>query len=249
MGKDRSEIDCLLLHGAWCGPWIWDAVARELRARGMSVLCPELPNRTADAGVARYLDAVAGQLRGRSVRAAVGHSLAGILLEPLAARCEVARLIYLCAFVPAPGISLRAQWRAEPELLRPGWERAVAVDGRGRSFWSDLDVAAGVLFGDCAVGGRPAAAKLAPQGWALARDRFQGRLTSPSAAIIADDDRLLDPTGLRSVARRIPDAALVRIAGGHMPMICRPQTLARLIAEHVAEQPPRGAPPDQVNPG
>lgn len=53
--------------------------------------------------------------------------------SPLAARCRVERLGYVCAFVPVPGRSLAGQWRATPELLGPGWDHAVIRDQLGRT--------------------------------------------------------------------------------------------------------------------
>lgn len=107
-----------------------------------------------------------------------------------------------------------------------------------------------MLFGDCpSPAGRRSAAALTPQDWRLTRDRFAGTLQTPSVAVIAREDRLLDSGALRRAALRIPEIEVVEIEGGHMPMTCRPRTLAARIVERVPDAVAGRHTPDQVNSG
>ena len=143
----RASIDVVLLHGAWCGPWIWEETEAVLRARGLTVSSPQLPIER-PARVEDYVASVLAQTGGAPIGLAVGHSLAGILLEPLAMRTPVQRLMDLAAFGPQPRIALRDQWRWTPTLLQPGWGAAVGAGPGDTTRWTDIDVAAEVLFGD-----------------------------------------------------------------------------------------------------
>lgn len=44
----------VLIHGAWHGPWCFDACKASLQARGHTVIVPELPADDASAGLDRY---------------------------------------------------------------------------------------------------------------------------------------------------------------------------------------------------
>jgi pimeloyl-ACP methyl ester carboxylesterase len=44
----------------------------------------------------------------------VGHSLAGLTIPLVAARRPVRRLVFLCALVPIPGMTLAGSWPRTP---------------------------------------------------------------------------------------------------------------------------------------
>ena len=228
-GRPGAELDVLLLHGAWCGPWVWDEVSDALTAAGLRVAAPRLPIEHAEAGVHDYVSSVLDRTGGAPVKLAIGHSLAGILLEPLAARCPLGSIMYLTAFVPVPGMSLRAQWKTNSTLFRPGWSEAVTSD-TGATRWTQIDAAVDYLLNDCRPAeARAAALKLQPQAWALARDRHETPLTTPSTIVTAAHDRLLNSEELRRGGEQITGAAFAELNADHMPMISRPGQLAALI--------------------
>lgn len=224
------DLDVLLLHGAWCGGWVWDKVRSELAATGLRVAAPQLPLGRTDARVSDYVSAALDQAGARPVGLVVGHSLAGILLEPLALQCRAQSLMYLTAFVPESGVSLREQWKLQPPLILPGWSQAVTSDPAGRTSWTEIDAAVDHLLNDCPPdAARAAAAQLRPQAWTLARDIHQAPLTTPSTVVTATRDRLLDSSELRRSAERINVKTFAEIAADHMPMISHPGELANLI--------------------
>jgi pimeloyl-ACP methyl ester carboxylesterase len=90
----------VLIHGALHGPWCWDAVAADLRGRGIGVTAPELP-------LTSYADDVAAA---RAAIASAGddvvvcaHSYGGCVASAAAAGMpSVRHLVYLCAFMSTP---------------------------------------------------------------------------------------------------------------------------------------------------
>lgn len=225
-----TNLDVLLLHGAWCGPWVWDEVRTALTESGLRVVAAQLPREQATAGISRHVAAVLDQIGTQSVELAVGHSLAGILLEPLAAQRPVRSLMYLTAFVPHSGVTLRGQWKTNPGLIRPEWAPAVSSDSAGTTRWTQIDAAVEYMLNVCPPDtARAAAARLGPQAWTLAQDVPEAPLITPSAVVTAAHDRLLDSGQLRRSAERIPNAAFAQIESDHMPMISRPLELTELI--------------------
>jgi pimeloyl-ACP methyl ester carboxylesterase len=233
-------VDVVLLHGAWCGSWCWEAVVHVLAERGLTAAAPELPIGDRDAQLHDYLDAAAACCTGPDPPVVVGHSLAGILLEPLAAIRPVRRLVYLAAFVPRPGVSMRQQWRAERDLLVRGWNRGVASDADEVSWWVDLDAAADVLFHDLPPPARSAAAgRLRPQAWGVSDAPFEGCHRSPRSYVMSADDHLIDSGWQRRTASSVLGVDPLVLAAGHSPMLSRPEAVADAIAPN--ETPPPSA--------
>ncbi len=236
-------IDVLLLHGAWCGPWSWAPLIDALRAHGLTAAAPALPIEDPDATREDYLAAAAAELDDADRPVVVGHSLAGMLLEPLARMRPVRHLVYVTAFVPAPGMSLREQWRADPSLLVSGWNRGVRRVGADGSRWTDLDAARHTLFGGCRPDvGRDAARRLRVQEWGVADARFEGAHETPRTYVAALEDGLVDSAGQQRAARRLLGVDAVRLPGGHSPMLAHPGRLAGIVAPLCA-----GAPSESID--
>ena len=102
----------VLVHGTWGGSWSWERVVPLLEAKGHRVTAVDLPTIEADpadppgladdaAAVAAAIDAADGEV------VLCGHSYGGMVITAAAAgRSDVARLVYLCAFMPDVGESL-----------------------------------------------------------------------------------------------------------------------------------------------
>jgi pimeloyl-ACP methyl ester carboxylesterase len=105
----------LLVHGAWMGAWVWEAVAQGLRKTGATVDVIELPAHGSDktpvsgATLATYVakvDAAIDNSRGKVVL--VGHSMAGMIItQAVEDRPEqIDKLVYLAAYLPQNGQKL-----------------------------------------------------------------------------------------------------------------------------------------------
>lgn len=228
-----AGVDVVLLHGAWFGGWCWDSMCRELADRGLRATAPDLPGGDPDAGLGDYVRAAMASIGRQGAPVVVGHSLAGILLDPLAAAVPVRQFIHLTAFVPHATMSLRDQWRQHPEMFVAGWDRGVRQGTLGTSRWVDLDAAAAVLMHDCPASTRAAAAaRLRTQAWAISGVPFVARRVTRTTHVIADDDRLLSSQWLYAQALEDDLCREVRwLPGGHCPMLSRPAALADIVAE------------------
>jgi pimeloyl-ACP methyl ester carboxylesterase len=110
MSVQRSTV--VLVHGGWHGSRCWAQVVALLDRRGVSVRTIDLPSIDADpddrpalsgdaAAVAALLDQVEDPVL------LCGHSYGGMVITQAAAgRQDVARLVYLCAFMPDADESL-----------------------------------------------------------------------------------------------------------------------------------------------
>jgi hypothetical protein len=227
-----GAVDVVLLHGAWCGPWCWTEVIRGLAQRGLTAVAPHLPSRDPRARLSDYVEAACASFSRSDRPLVVGHSLAGILLEPLAAVRRIRRLVYLAAFVPRRGMTLRQQWQAHREMLVPGWNRGLSVHADGTSRWVDRRAAAEVLFNDCSASvAQRAAARLRPQAWGLSDEAFTLDHVSPRIYVSPLGDRLIDSAWQLEAARSLLATEGLVIPGGHSPMVSRPGELARTIAQ------------------
>ena len=130
----------LLVHGACHGAWCWRDLLPELRALGHEAHAIDLPSHGAD--TTPYQD-VTLDLYASALHAAlttfdtppvlVGHSMAGYPITLVAEQHPhlVQHLVYLCAYVPKPGLSLsqrRMEAKTQPLLAaihpsadRKGW--------------------------------------------------------------------------------------------------------------------------------
>src|SRR5262249_17289317 len=148
----------------------------------------------------------------------------------------VAGLVYLAAFVPEPGVSLRDQWRRHGrEMFVSGWDRGLRSGPGDESFWGDRKETIATLFGRCS-GERAerAVGRLRPHAWHLAAPPFEGGLGTPSTCIVAAEDRLLDPQWLAADAAERLGVEATTIDADHCPMLSAPGDLADELAGLVA---------------
>ncbi len=221
----------LLIHGASHGAWCWRDLIPALAARGHDARAIDLPGHGEDptprgaVTMELYRDAVLAALRAGDVL--VGHSMGGY---PVTAAAEAApelvrALVYLAAYIPAPGRSLASLRRAEGEQLL---DRASRVaDGL---VTMDPALSVPLFYNDC-----PDAAvsfalpRLTPQPVAPFRAKVEvtGRSAAlPRHVVLCMDDRTILPEFQEAMAAEFPASAVHRIACGHSPFFSAPATLA-----------------------
>jgi pimeloyl-ACP methyl ester carboxylesterase len=225
-------MDIALVHGSYHGAWCWDLLRPELERLGHRVITVDLPISDPSLGAADYAAIVAKALVPRTKPVLVGHSMAGLVIPLVAASRPVRRLIFLGAFLPAPGLSANDQRAAEP------------VDGRVApvtSEWTDLgddvwmigpNTATELFYHDAsASSARWATQRLRPQAY-----RAMSEVTPlvewpdvPCSSILCREDRALNPDWARTASKQRLGVTALELSGGHSPFLTRPRDLAGLL--------------------
>lgn len=227
--------DFLLIHGSCHGAWCWRDAIPALAALGHSARAIDLPSHGADTMPAAdvTLDAYA-----RAIVAAitspvflVGHSMAGY---PITAAAElapdrIARLVYLCAYVPRAGHTLADLRRMAPtQPLRD----AVVVDRASGTFTVDPAKAADLFYHDMPpdlaawATARLCPQPIRPQETVLTLDR-SGRI--PRSYIRCTDDRTIPPDWQDAMTQDWPAADVTTLPASHSPFLSDPRALARCL--------------------
>ena len=225
-------MDIALVHGSYHGAWCWDFLRPELERRGHRVITMDLPISDPTLGAADYAKTIEDALDADTEPIVVGHSMAGLVIPLVAAHRPVRRLVFLAAFLPAPGKSANDQRATEP------------IDGRvppSSAEWTDLgddvwmvgpNTATELFFHDA-----PAAVAR----WATQRLRAQSygvlKEITPLAAwpdverrsIVCRDDRAINPAWVRAAARERLGVEAIELPGAHSPFLTRPRELAQVL--------------------
>ncbi len=109
--------DYVLVHGAWCGGWVFERLAADLLAAGHRVLVADLTGLGARSGefhpgitLTTHVDDVIAQITVAGIDrfVLVGHSWGGMVITGVATRLgsRIDALVYVDAFVPDDGQSL-----------------------------------------------------------------------------------------------------------------------------------------------
>jgi pimeloyl-ACP methyl ester carboxylesterase len=241
-----SSATVVLVHGAGGGAWAWELVTAELDKLGIAHREVDLPSsgltRPPDAGVAGDTAVVRELLDTLEAPVVlVGHSYGGTIISSAAVdHPAVARLVYVAAQMPEPGIPLVNQ------LVGTEESNAATVlmdDGRASL---DPDVAVSLAFQQA----DPETAK-----WAVARMRptllsaimdvqlpavaWQG---IPSTYVVCTEDRMIPPAYQQQWATERATAK-IEVPYDHAPVFSHPAELAQLLADIAAEVPPATAGP------
>ena len=223
-----------LVHGAWHGQWCWERLVPELEARGHRTLAMDLPSDVPGTTFETYAEVVAEHLASGDGEDAmlVGHSMAGPTIALVPQRHPVRRLVYLCAIVPDPGVSVAQQLAGEDVLDHGYMEIRGELAGDGVSRWVDPEKARRFMYVDCDPADADAAiARLRPQAHSpyavpCPLDAFPD---VPCTSIGCRDDQLVRPEWSRSVAEKRLGTELVELPGSHSPFLSRPAELASVL--------------------
>jgi pimeloyl-ACP methyl ester carboxylesterase len=229
----------LLVHGAAHGAWCWRDVIPALAALGHQATAIDMPGHGSDktpieeVTLQDYADRIVSALSEETI--VVGHSMGGfpITLAAETDPTQIARLVYLCAYTPWPGMSL-SQMRAQSEEqpLLP----LIRISDDKKSFTFDIDgVENGVdtFYHDCpAETVAFARANLCPESTAASGTPLDLTLRSDEISksyIVCSEDRAIPPEWQRRMAARLPESDVYTLQSSHSPFFSMPDRLAQTL--------------------
>ena len=229
--------DFLLIHGSCHGAWCWRDLIPELAALGHTARAIDLPGHGGDLTpipeitLQSYADAILAAIRKPVVL--VGHSMAGypISLAAEMAPEKIVRLIYLCAYVPAPGLSLAEMRKLAP---RQPLMQAVVRSSDGQSFRIDPARTEAVFYHDCPKGTatyantRLSAQAVRPQETPCDLGACYGSVAR--SYIRCTDDRTIPPEYQLTMTADWPAQDVHALDTGHSPFFANPKGLAGLLS-------------------
>ncbi|MDE2465113.1 MAG: alpha/beta hydrolase [Alphaproteobacteria bacterium] len=217
----------VMIHGAFCGGWVFEGWARRFRDAGYRVFTPDLPYHGALNGALEgaqvslldYADDLAALIgRLEDLPVVIGHAMGGLLAQMLAARGKACAAVLLapaapwgiwprrlCEFRQALALLLAgAFWR---KRLRPeSWLTACGVDRLEPHLRAAL---CGRLVDESGL------ALFETLYWPFDRSRASWvearRVVCPILCLSGEEDRIAPPVTVRRIARRYQGRAQYRV--------------------------------------
>ena len=217
----------VLVHGAFADGSGWKAIADILVTHGYSVRVVQEPETSFEADVAatrRVLDKA-----GPCVL--VGHSYGGMIITEAGKHPDVKALVYVAAFQPDVGESVSDLADKMPpanKSIGPVGDGYLAVNPEA----FPADFAAGVpkpvadfmAISQVPIFGEALHAKVTVASW---KDK-------PSYAVVAKQDRMINPDLERFMAKRAQSQS-IELAGPHAIFLLHPREVAALIEKAATE--------------
>ena len=214
----------VLVHGAFTDQTSWNKVAKLLRRKGFHVTQVANPTTSLQADVVATRAALAEQ-KGATVL--VGHSWGGVVIGEAGDDPKVSALVYVAAYAPDRGESLKKLSEGAPPS--PG-QKALRADARG---YLSLDPAAfpSLFVGDVpATEGKALVAHQIPLNSAV----FGTEATvaawhdKPTFYAISAKDQMIPPAAEAMFAKRM-NAQTVTLQSSHASPVSHPAEVAALI--------------------
>jgi pimeloyl-ACP methyl ester carboxylesterase len=220
----------VLVHGAFCGSWIYWRLLEALERRGIDAITTDLPTCSAtDASVdARddiaYVQGLVDGVDGPVVLA--GSSYGGIMLTGVD-HPNVKRLLFVAAGIPAPGESvLGAMASAATKPFNDG----ITYHPSGLA---EIDPEVGIATSfhqadaEAHERWRAHATKMSfGTDYNLSLDRASWQ-SVPSTYVVCTEDRAIDPDQQRAWAKRATEA--IELPFDHVPGVSHPEEIADLL--------------------
>lgn len=226
-------MNIVLVHGAFHGPWCWELLTPVLERLGHSVVAVDMPISDPSAGASEYADAVLRSMvpEWDEPPVIVAHSMAGLVAPLVATRRPVARLVFLAAILPEPGMSADEQRSTEP------WATFVPSSSEFTDLGDDVqrvgpNTAKELFFNDVAPElANWAVGHLRPQCLRVINEPtpLAAWLDVPASYIVCRDDRAVNADWGRAAARGRLGIEPVELDGGHSPFLSRPGELGQVI--------------------
>jgi pimeloyl-ACP methyl ester carboxylesterase len=216
----------VLVHGAFADGSGWKAVTDILQSHGYTVRVVQEPETSFQADVAatrRVLDKA-----GPSVL--VGHSYGGTIITEAGTHPDVKALVYVAAFQPDVGESVRDLGEKMPpanKSIGPVGDGFLAIDLNAfqKDFAADVPkpVAEFMAISQVPIAGDILGTKATVAAW---KDK-------PSYAVIATNDRMINPDLERFMAKRAQSQS-IELASSHVAFLSHPREVAALIEKAAA---------------
>jgi pimeloyl-ACP methyl ester carboxylesterase len=211
----------VLVHGAFADGSGWRAVADILQADGYVVFVVQEPETTFEADVS----ATRIVLDRSGPCVLVGHSYGGMIISEVGAHAAVRSLVYVAAFEPQVGETAGGLQAKTPPA-------ATSVAPVGGGF---VQVKPEMFAADFAADvPRPLAQFMAISQVPIAAQIFDAKTTvaawskKPSYAVIATEDRMINPELERFMSGRAKSQA-IELRGSHAIFLSHPKEVAALI--------------------
>ena len=219
----------VLVHGAWADGSCWQNVILPLRDLGVDVICAPIPltSLTDDiAALSRTLERTSGPV------ALVGHAYAGAVIAGPADE-RIKALVYVAALAPDEGETVAQVFYREP----PHPEAPHLEPDRQGFIWMPEDgfrkAVAHKASADqktvMAAVQRPIAVKCIQEVTPTPTWK-----TKPSWYLLAEEDRMIQPTTQRFMAERM-GAKIRSYPVDHTPMYTKPNIVVDVISEAVRD--------------
>lgn len=217
----------VLVHGFFADGSGWRGVADILIRDGYNVTVVQQPETSLADDVKATTQAVAAHA-GRSIL--VGHSYGGMVITEAGNDPKVAGLVYVAAFQPDAGESLK-----ELADRMPPASKGIKATADGHLYFDQAlfhtDFAADLPAADARF---MALSQVTPAVQAASAPVAQAAWkTKPSWAIVSKDDHTVNPDLERFMAKRA-GSRTVEIAGSHVAFIAHPEQVARVIEQAAA---------------
>lgn len=226
----------LLIHGAGHGAWCWRDVVPALERLGHKGKAIDLPGHGEDktpyqeVTLDLYADAILDALDHPMI--VVGHSMGGYPITLAAERnpLNFQHLVYLCAYVPKPGLSL-AQMRMEApyQPLLP----AIRMTEDRTGWTADPDMIGDVFYHDCPEGtvdyARDRLCIQATQPTSVPVETGENYASVPRSYIRCADDRAIPPEYQVTMTEDWPSDHVFTMESAHSPFFADPDGLAEIL--------------------
>jgi pimeloyl-ACP methyl ester carboxylesterase len=222
-GAERIN-NVVLVHGGFVDGSGWEPVYKLLKAKGFNVSVVQNPTTSLAADVAAT-KAVLDGLNGPAVL--VGHSYGGVVVTEAGNDPKVARLVYIAAFAPDKGESVKTlianpvPGAPVPPILPPVNGFLMLDKNKfAASFAADVPPERAAFLANSQVP------------WGV--DALTGEVTEaswrtkPSWYMVATDDKMIPPDAQRAMSKRA-GAAVVEARGSHAIYESKPAAVASLI--------------------
>lgn len=219
----------VLIPGAGADPRVYGATIAGLEALGHAALAPPLPLGDPNAGPSDHAAAILGAVCPEEETLVVAQSL-GAFAGPLVAKELGAALILLGPMIPSPEETAGEWWQAtgHAEAIRQLTDRIGPMGAWGEAEMSEVflhDVPPEVVAATAAYAGAPGP-RMFTEPWPL-----REWPAVPTRVLALTEDRLFPLAFQRRIARERLGLEVDEMPGGHLPMLSRPQALARRLSE------------------